>query len=177
MGTVTGTRGQGPATTAIHAGERRPAAAALTTPIYETSTFVFDSVADVIKYQEGSFDGYLYSRYENPTVISVEQKIAAVDQAETSLLFSSGMAAIATALLTLLNDVLDFSKSDTGESQFRVGKRLGDKTTVIYSGSFAEGGQRKLRVEYQVLGPLLLAGEQAFDGGYGGDVIVRLRFR
>jgi autotransporter translocation and assembly factor TamB len=76
-----------------------------------------------------------------------------------------------------LVDVLDFSKSDTGQNQFRVGKRLGDKTTVIYSGSFAEGGQRKLRVEYQILGPLLLAGEQAFGGGYGGDVIVRLRFR
>jgi len=76
-----------------------------------------------------------------------------------------------------LVDVLDFSKTESGQSQFRVGKRLGDKTTVIYSGSFAEGGQRKLRVEYQILGPLLLAGEQAFDGGYGGDVIIRLRFR
>jgi translocation and assembly module TamB len=76
-----------------------------------------------------------------------------------------------------LVDVLDFGKTDTGQNQFRVGKRFGDKTTIIYSGSFAEGGQRKLRVEYQILGPLLLAGEQAFNGGYGGDVIVRLRFR
>ena len=41
----------------------------LTTPIYETSTFVFDSVADVEKYQEGKLNGYLYSRYENPTVV------------------------------------------------------------------------------------------------------------
>jgi cystathionine beta-lyase/cystathionine gamma-synthase len=63
---------------------------------------VFDSVADVVKYQEGKLDGYLYSRYENPTVVAVEQKLAAVDGAEASLLFSSGMAAIATALLTLL---------------------------------------------------------------------------
>ena len=54
--------GRGAATTAIHAGERPPAAASLTTPIYETSTFVFDSVADVIRYQEGKLDGYLYSR-------------------------------------------------------------------------------------------------------------------
>jgi autotransporter translocation and assembly factor TamB len=76
-----------------------------------------------------------------------------------------------------LVDVLDFSKSESGENQFRVGKRLNDKATVIYSGSFAEGGQSKLRIEYQILGPLLLAGEQSFDGGFGGDVIVRLRFR
>jgi uncharacterized protein involved in outer membrane biogenesis len=76
-----------------------------------------------------------------------------------------------------LVDILEFGESETGQNQFRVGKRVGDKTTVIYSGSFAEGGQQKLRVEYQILGPLLLAGEQSFDGGVGGDVIVRLRFR
>jgi cystathionine beta-lyase/cystathionine gamma-synthase len=92
------------ATRLIHAGEGTDTGAtpSLTTPIYETSTFVFDSVADVIKYQEGRLDGYLYSRYENPTVVAVEQKLAAVDGAEQSLLFSSGMAAISTALLTLL---------------------------------------------------------------------------
>ena len=92
------------ATKLIHAGEGVDAGAtpSLTTPIYETSTFVFDSVADVIKYQEGKLNGYLYSRYENPTVVAVEQKLAAVDGAEMSLLFSSGMAAISTALMTLL---------------------------------------------------------------------------
>ena len=92
------------ATKLIHAGEDVDTGAtpSLTTPIYETSTFVFDSVADVEKYQEGKLNGYLYSRYENPTVVAVEQKLAAVDGAETSLLFSSGMAAISTALITLL---------------------------------------------------------------------------
>lgn len=93
-----------PATKLIHAGEGVDTGAtpSLTTPIYETSTFVFDSVADVEKYQEGKLNGYLYSRYENPTVVAVEQKLAAVDGAEAALLFSSGMAAIATALITLL---------------------------------------------------------------------------
>ncbi len=92
------------ATKLIHAGEGVDTGAtpSLTTPIYETSTFVFDTVADVIKYQEGTLNGYLYSRYENPTVVAVEQKLAAVDGAGVSLLFSSGMAAISTALLTLL---------------------------------------------------------------------------
>jgi cystathionine beta-lyase/cystathionine gamma-synthase len=92
------------ATKIIHAGQGIDTGAtpSLTTPIYETSTFVFDSVADVEKYQQGKLNGYLYSRYENPTVVSVEQKVAAVDGADTALLFSSGMAAIATAFITLL---------------------------------------------------------------------------
>ena len=92
------------ATKLIHAGDGVDAGAtpSLTTPIYATTTFVFDSVADVIKYTEGKIDGYLYSRYENPTVVSVEQKLAALDGAEQSLLFSSGMAAISTAMLSLL---------------------------------------------------------------------------
>jgi cystathionine beta-lyase/cystathionine gamma-synthase len=92
------------ATELIHAGEGTGPGAtpSLTTPIYETSTFVFDSAAAVGKYQEGESDGYLYSRYENPTVVAVEQKLASLDGAERSLLFSSGMAAISTAMLTLL---------------------------------------------------------------------------
>ncbi len=74
-------------------------------------------------------------------------------------------------------DVLELGKSDTGQSQFRVGKRVNDRTLVTYTGSFAEGGKQKLRVEYQLLGPLLIAGEQDFSGSFGGDVILRFRFR
>jgi methionine-gamma-lyase len=93
-----------PATELIHKGERTDAGAtkSLTVPIYETSTFIFESVADVVKYQEGKLNAYLYSRYENPTIVAVEQKLAAVDGAEAALLFSSGMAAISTALFGLL---------------------------------------------------------------------------
>jgi hypothetical protein len=46
---------------------------------------------------------------------------------------------------------------------------------------YAQGPQttdeRRLRVEYQVLGPLRVAGEQDFRGGFGGDVLIRFRFR
>ncbi len=92
----------GPATTLIHTGERPPVAASLTVPIYETSTFVFDSAAQVQAYAEGRSSGYLYTRYDNPTVVAVETKLAAVDGAEASLVFGSGMAAISTALFGLL---------------------------------------------------------------------------
>lgn len=90
----------------IHGGERQPLgdSQALTTPIYETSTFVFPSARAIEEYQAGRRHAYLYSRYENPTVIAVEQKLALVEGAGASLVFSSGMAAIATAFFGLLKE-------------------------------------------------------------------------
>jgi cystathionine beta-lyase/cystathionine gamma-synthase len=100
---MTASRPHGPATRLIHVGERAPAAPSLTTPIYETSTFVFESAADVLAYAEGrSPGGYLYSRYDNPTVVAVETKLAEIDGAEASLVFGSGMAAVSTAIFGLL---------------------------------------------------------------------------
>src|SRR3954462_5479004 len=93
----------GVATRLIHAGEvDRAAAAPLTTPIYETTTFVFDSAAEVVAYNEGRSSKHLYSRYTNPTVIAAEQKLAALDSAEAALLFSSGQGATSTILLAHL---------------------------------------------------------------------------
>jgi methionine-gamma-lyase len=91
-------------TNLIHRGERTPPSGSisLTTPIYETSTFVFNSARDVERYQEGSLPAFLYSRYENPTVGAIEEKLAVLDSAEMALAFSSGMAATSTALMTLL---------------------------------------------------------------------------
>src|SRR5947207_15269962 len=91
---------KGPATELIHAGEvDRSASVPLTTPIYETTTFVFDNAQEVVAYNEGRSAKHLYSRYTNPTVISAEQKLAALDRAEAALLFSSGQGATPTILL------------------------------------------------------------------------------
>jgi len=94
----------GPATQLIHAGEiDRGIAVPLTTPIYETTTFVFDTAAEVAAYNEGRSSKYLYSRYTNPTVVSTEQKLAALDRAESALLFSSGQGATTTILMAHAN--------------------------------------------------------------------------
>jgi cystathionine beta-lyase/cystathionine gamma-synthase len=77
-------------------------AAPLTTPIYETTTFVFETADDVKAYNEGRSSRFLYSRYGNPTVLAVEKTIAALEGAETAMLLSSGMGATSTALLGLL---------------------------------------------------------------------------
>lgn len=90
-----------PATDLIHAGEADLGTAApLTTPIYETATFVFENAQEVVAYNEGRSSKYLYSRHANPTIVSVERKLAVLDRAEAALLFSSGMAATASLLLT-----------------------------------------------------------------------------
>jgi len=91
---------KGFATELIHAGETDVGTAVpLTTPIYETSTFVFNNADEVVAYNEGRSSKYLYSRYSNPTVASVERKLATLDRAETAVLFSSGMGATATILM------------------------------------------------------------------------------
>jgi cystathionine beta-lyase/cystathionine gamma-synthase len=77
-------------------------AAPLTTPIYETTTFVFESAAEVLAYNEGRSAKFLYTRYANPTVVEVETKLAALESAEAALVLSSGQAATTTALLALV---------------------------------------------------------------------------
>ncbi len=79
----------------------RNAAAPLTVPIYETTTFLFDNAAQVVAFNSGTTERYLYTRYGNPTITAVEQELAALDGAERALVFGSGMAATATALLAL----------------------------------------------------------------------------
>ena len=94
---------KGPATRLIHAGETDGSApTSLTTPIYETTTFVFDNAREVVAYNEGRSNKHLYSRYSNPTVVAAEAKLAAIDQAESALLFSSGQGATTTILLAHL---------------------------------------------------------------------------
>jgi cystathionine beta-lyase/cystathionine gamma-synthase len=94
---------QGASTRLIHAGEFRASPdVALTTPIYETTAFVFDSAEEVRRCQLGESGRFIYSRYANPTVLAAEEKLAALDNAERALVFSSGMGAISTTLLALL---------------------------------------------------------------------------
>ncbi|OFW30904.1 MAG: hypothetical protein A3H97_19290 [Acidobacteria bacterium RIFCSPLOWO2_02_FULL_65_29] len=91
---------RGPATELIHAGESGMGdAVPLTTPIYETSTFVFENAKELVAYNEGRSSKYLYSRYGNPTIVSVERKLAVLDRAEKALLFSSGQGATTTILM------------------------------------------------------------------------------
>ena len=93
-------RYKGKSTTAVHAGELAPSQGEVVTPIYQTSTFYFptqDPLTWEGKVPEGS---YIYTRWGNPTIRATEDKLAALEGAERGLLFSSGMAAITSTILS-----------------------------------------------------------------------------
>ena len=93
----------GDSTRAVHGGERdRPASDAVTTPIFQTSTYWFKDSAELRAYQEGRLERDEYGRYGNPTWRAVERKLAALEGAEDAVLFASGMCAATTTFLTLL---------------------------------------------------------------------------
>ncbi|MGE5315043.1 MAG: trans-sulfuration enzyme family protein [Acidobacteriota bacterium] len=87
-------------TRAIHGKKLHAYKGPLTLPIYQTSTYRFDNSDDAIRYANGDESVYVYSRYHNPSVEDVEEKIALMNDAEACALFASGMAAISTAVLT-----------------------------------------------------------------------------
>jgi len=101
------TDGRGFATRAIHAGERPdPTTRAHKTPIFATSTFSFDTAAEkeeavdrALAWEPGA---YFYSRTGNPTNRALEEKVAALEGAEDTIVSSSGMAAVSSTLLAHL---------------------------------------------------------------------------
>jgi cystathionine beta-lyase/cystathionine gamma-synthase len=82
-------------------GPHDPHPGPLTTPLVQTATFVFEDSAAMRRYLDGDEQLYLYTRYENPTLRALEQTLAALEEAEDALVFSSGMAAMTTGLLSL----------------------------------------------------------------------------
>ena len=86
------------ATKQIHGGKHENSAGALTTPIYQTSTFEFDSVEQGGRRFAGQEPGYIYTRLANPTVAAVEEKVAALEGGEAALGTAAGMGAISSAL-------------------------------------------------------------------------------
>lgn len=89
-------------TIAIHGGQEKNPFGALATPIYQTSTFIFDSVDQGGARFAGKENGYIYSRLGNPTVTVAENKIALLEKGESCVGTSSGMGAISSTLWTIL---------------------------------------------------------------------------
>ena len=89
-------------TKAIHAGNVKDTQyGALTTPIFQTSTFVFDSCEQGGRRFAGAEGGYIYTRLGNPTVSVLENKIAALEGGEACVAAASGMGAISSCLWTI----------------------------------------------------------------------------
>ncbi|AXN39467.1 methionine gamma-lyase [Peribacillus butanolivorans] len=89
-------------TAVIHEGyDSKEHLGSLTTPLFQTSTFTFETAEQGERRFAGLEDGYIYSRLGNPTVQVLEDKIAALEGGEAGLAFSSGMAAVSAVLFAL----------------------------------------------------------------------------
>ena len=123
-------------TLALREGQLRTDEGAHGEPIFTTSSYVFDSAAQAAARFSGDEPGNIYSRFTNPTVRSFEQRLAAMEGAERCVATASGMAAILSTVMALLEagDEIISSRSVFGTTNVLFEKYLqkfGIKTTFV----------------------------------------------
>jgi methionine-gamma-lyase len=144
---------------ARHLGSLKP-------PIYETTTFVFESAEQAKQYFADAYgsdgdskpDGYIYSRLDSPNLEAVEARLAVWEGAEDAAVFSSGMGAITTVLLTFLRpgDLVLYSLPTYGGTSTLMTGLLADfgvHTDAFRSGASLDSleelvGDRRLAMVY-----------------------------
>jgi cystathionine gamma-synthase len=135
-------------TLSVHGGDiRKRAHQAIPMPIIQTATYAFADTADLVNFMHHKSwgDGLVgreeYGRYGNPTINSVERKVAALEGAGDAVLFSSGMAAITSLLLASLPTGAHIVMTDdcyrrTRQFCLTFLKRLGIETTIVKTGDY-----------------------------------------
>ena len=130
------------ATRTVHAGEaRRKYADSITTPIVQTATFTFANSKDIEEYTKKGKEHFEYGRYGNPTASIAERRLANLEGAEDCVVFSSGMSAITTAILSLVKTgdhivITDDSYKKTLEFCQSYLKRFGVECTILPFGDY-----------------------------------------
>ncbi|CAM8980475.1 unnamed protein product [Rhodiola kirilowii] len=90
---------------AVHAGERLGRGIvtdAITTPVVNTSAYFFKKTAELIDFKEKRHASFEYGRYGNPTTVVAEEKISALEGAESTLILASGMCASTVMFMALV---------------------------------------------------------------------------
>src|ERR1051326_5578505 len=92
---------------AVHAGHKQDPNYAHQVPIYASSTYVFDTAEQGMRRFSGEEEGFIYSRWGNPTIAEAEEKITALETfglniKAKAILHASGMAAISTLMIAIL---------------------------------------------------------------------------
>ena len=91
------------ATLSVHGGEKQNAENALITPIFQSATFTFNNTNEITDFfDNGKKRQAEYGRYGNPTQTTVENKLAKLEGAENAKMFATGMNAITTTMLSLV---------------------------------------------------------------------------
>lgn len=133
----------GLSTRTIHAGElRKRYADSLTTPIVQTSTYVFENTKEIEAYTKHGKERYEYGRYGNPTEKVVENRLANLEGAEECVVFGSGMSAIITSILALVRSgdhiiITDDAYKKTLEFCSSYIQRFGVDCTIVPFGNYA----------------------------------------
>ena len=85
----------------VHAGERRPLPDALpvSTPIYAAATFTYDTMQEIDQVFSGEKQGYIYTRYGNPTTAALEEAVREIEEGAFACAYATGMAAVHAALI------------------------------------------------------------------------------
>ncbi len=115
-----------PATQAIRVGQKTGSEQEHSEPIYTTSSFVFDSAEQAAARFSQEEQGNVYSRFTNPTVRAFEQRLAALEGADTCVATASGMAALLTLCMSGLSagDHIVSAKSIFGASRILLGTQM-----------------------------------------------------
>src|SRR5215510_12771609 len=92
---------------AVHGGHKKDPTYAHQVPIYASSTYVYETAEQGMRRFSGEEEGYIYSRWGNPTIAEAENKIAALEtfglnSNAKAILHASGMAAISTLMIAVL---------------------------------------------------------------------------
>ncbi|MCE7917385.1 MAG: O-succinylhomoserine sulfhydrylase [Nitrosomonas sp. PRO5] len=132
-----------PETLAIHTGVHRSQFNEHSESLYLTSSFVFDSAAQAAARFSGQEPGNIYSRFTNPTVTAMQERLAVLEGAEACIATASGMSAILTCVMGLLSagDHIVASRSLFGStvSLFNnILSRFGIQTTFVSATDPAE---------------------------------------
>jgi cystathionine gamma-synthase len=138
-------------TRSIHAGEpRRKYADSITTPIIQTSTFTFRDSKHIEDFTRKGKEHFEYGRYGNPTAKIAEKRLADLESAEDCVVFTSGMSAITTTILTLVQSgdhivITDDSYKKTLEFCRSYLKQFGVECTIVPFGDYGilEGAIKK----------------------------------
>jgi len=132
----------GLSTRAVHAGEdRQRYADSITTPIVQTSTYVFKNSREIEAYTKGGKDRYEYGRYGNPTEKVAERRLADLEGAQDCVVFGSGMSAVVTTILALVRSgdhivITDDAYKKTLEFCSAYIQRFGVDCTIVPFGDY-----------------------------------------
>jgi cystathionine beta-lyase/cystathionine gamma-synthase len=85
----------------VHAGERRPLPDAMpvSTPIYASATFTYNSMEEIDRVFAGEKQGFIYTRYGNPTIAALEEAVREIEEGAFACAYATGMAAVHAALI------------------------------------------------------------------------------